>query len=129
MEHLHPDDAEEQLRNIYQALSPGGSYICITPNRLSGPHDTSQYFDHVATGWHLKEYSVSELYALFRAVGFSKIVYYKSRGTLHTAFPLVPATHVGIRTLESFLSILPFTLRRKWSRRMAFRGITMVGKK
>jgi SAM-dependent methyltransferase len=129
MEHLHPDDAEEQLRNIYKALAPGGLYICITPNRLSGPHDTSQYFDHVATGWHLKEYSVSEVYALFRAVGFSKIDYYKSRGTIHTAFPLVPATNVGIRTLESFLSILPFALRRKLSRLMAFRGITMVGKK
>jgi SAM-dependent methyltransferase len=34
MEHLHPDDALEQLRNIYCSLMPGGRYICITPNRL-----------------------------------------------------------------------------------------------
>ena len=41
MEHLHPDDAAEQLRNIAEALIPGGVYICETPNRLSGPHDVS----------------------------------------------------------------------------------------
>src|SRR5688572_17260472 len=34
MEHLHPDDAREQLANIRRALKPGGTYVCITPNRL-----------------------------------------------------------------------------------------------
>ena len=28
MEHLHPDDVFEQLQNIYNALAPGGIYIC-----------------------------------------------------------------------------------------------------
>ena len=41
MEHLHPDDAVEQLANVYDALKPGGVYLCITPNRVSGPHDIS----------------------------------------------------------------------------------------
>jgi hypothetical protein len=31
MEHLHPEDAFEQLRNIIRALAPGGRYVCITP--------------------------------------------------------------------------------------------------
>lgn len=39
MEHLHPDDAWEQLNNIYRALVPGGIYVCMTSNRLNGPHD------------------------------------------------------------------------------------------
>ena len=34
MEHLHPDDAESQLENVFTALRPGGAYLCITPNRL-----------------------------------------------------------------------------------------------
>ena len=38
MEHIHPDDAVEQLRSIYRILAPSGVYICVTPNRLSGPH-------------------------------------------------------------------------------------------
>jgi SAM-dependent methyltransferase len=73
MEHLHPDDAIEQLQNIYRSLAPGGRYICITPNRLSGPHDVSRYFDDVATGFHLKEYTLSELSGIFRSVGFRRL--------------------------------------------------------
>jgi SAM-dependent methyltransferase len=73
MEHLHPDDALEQLRGIWRALRPGGVYICITPNRLTGPHDISRYFDPVATGFHLKEYTVGELSRLFREVGFRTV--------------------------------------------------------
>src|ERR1700760_4675749 len=49
MEHLHPDDAFEQLRNILQALAPGARYICITPNRLTGPHDVSSHLDRERT--------------------------------------------------------------------------------
>jgi SAM-dependent methyltransferase len=55
MEHLHPDDALDQLKNVYNVLVLGGVYICITPNRLNGPHDISRYFDTVAQGFHLKE--------------------------------------------------------------------------
>jgi len=60
MEHLHPEDAYYQLKNIYKALNNNGKYICRTPNRLSGPHDISMYFDNVATGFHLKEYTITE---------------------------------------------------------------------
>lgn len=76
MEHLHPDDALDQLRNIYSVLAPGGLYICITPNRLKGPHDISKYFDEIATCFHLKEYINSELSSLFKDAGFSKIRVY-----------------------------------------------------
>jgi SAM-dependent methyltransferase len=50
MEHLHPDDAFEQLQSVHRALAPGGAYVCITPSRLTGPHDVSKHFDPVATG-------------------------------------------------------------------------------
>ena len=36
IEHLHPDDVSDQLKNIYSALVPGGFYLCLTPNRLNG---------------------------------------------------------------------------------------------
>jgi SAM-dependent methyltransferase len=70
MEHLHPDDALDQLREIYRALASGGTYICVTPSRLTGPHDISRYFDDVATGFHLKEYTSCELIDIFMRAGF-----------------------------------------------------------
>jgi SAM-dependent methyltransferase len=73
MEHLHPDDAELQLRDIYDGLKPGGLYICLTPNRLAGPHDISMFFDETATGFHLKEYTWGELATLFQEVGFRRL--------------------------------------------------------
>ena len=38
-----------------------GVYICITPNRVSGPHDVSRGFDEVATGFHMHEYTGREI--------------------------------------------------------------------
>lgn len=107
MEHLHPDDAFEQLQNIYDILAVGGRYICITPNSLTGPHDISKHFDSVATGFHLKEYTASELSTLFKKVGFSRI----------TAFVAVKGKYIelpiGLMLLaEHILSALPSRLRK-----------------
>jgi SAM-dependent methyltransferase len=83
MEHLHPDDAIEQIREIYRVLRTGGSYSCVTPSRVNGPHDCSAYFDDLpcpvqagdyqATGLHLKEYTTQELVALFKDAGFFRV--------------------------------------------------------
>ena len=127
MEHLHPDDANDQLQNIYKVLTPGSIYICITPNRLSGPHDVSKHFDEVSTGFHLKKYTVTELYQLFRASEFSKISLYKSFKQTYLEFPLIPVTVFIIKKCEEILSKLPFSLRRITSTLMLFRGITIVG--
>jgi SAM-dependent methyltransferase len=86
MEHLHPDDARTQLLNLSRALRPGGVYVCMTPNRLTGPHDISRDFDTVATGFHLREYTNAELIDLFHACGFGRVrIYSALRGH---AFPL-----------------------------------------
>lgn len=130
MEHLHPDDAVIQLQNICRILAPGGVYICITPNRLSGPHDVSHHFDEVATGLHLKEYTVTELYRLFQAAGFSKTHYYKSSRSTHAALPLNAVTVGGFKVIEGSLQRLPYSLRRSVaSLPLLFRGMTIVGTK
>lgn len=130
MEHLHPDDAFTQLQNIYNALAPKGIYICITPNRLSGPHDISKYFDEIATGFHLKEYTVTELAELFRKVGFSKITLYKSYRQTNLEIPLNSITLPIFKACEQVLGVLPYSLRRKIaSLPILFRGMTLVGTK
>jgi SAM-dependent methyltransferase len=130
MEHLHPDDAIQQLENIFSSLAPGGIYICITPNRLSGPHDISKYFDEVATGFHLKEYLVTELYKLFHKVGFSKVSLYKSSSGIHIEIPLNPITIAFFKFSETLIGLLPYSLRRKIANTpLLFRGMTIVGSK
>ncbi len=130
MEHLHPDDAIDQLQNIYKVLLPGGLYICSTPNQLSGPHDVSMCFDEVATGFHLKEYLVNELYNLFRQAGFSKVSLYKSYKQISVKIPLLPITVFMLKRCEEIISRLPFPLRRKIANLLIlFRGMTVVGTK
>jgi SAM-dependent methyltransferase len=107
MEHIHPDDAVEQLRSIYRVLAPGGVYICVTPNRLSGPHDISMYFDREATGFHLKEYMLSELIELFRRTGFERAYAYAGGRGKFVKLPAAP-----IKAFESIISVFPWNLRQ-----------------
>lgn len=103
IEHLHPEDAFEHLQSVHQTLAPGGKYICVTPNRLYGPHDVSQHFDENATGLHLKEYTVTELAALFRKTGFKHLrIYTFTRQFSHIRVPLLV-----IQIVEGILGRLP----------------------
>ncbi|WP_317105212.1 class I SAM-dependent methyltransferase [Chroococcidiopsis sp. SAG 2025] len=130
MEHLHPDDAFDQLKNIYKALKPGGLYICSTPNRLSGPHDVSQCFDEIATGFHLREYLISELYKLFCEVGFSRVIFCKSQKRIHLELPLNPIVVSLIQVSEKVIGSFPYAVRRKVANRLiVFRGMTIIGRK
>jgi SAM-dependent methyltransferase len=125
MEHLHPDDAWEQLRGIYEVLKPGGKYVCITPNRLSGPWDISMYYDEVATGFHLKEYTLIELAWIFRKIGFSKLIAYVGARGVYIRFPIVP-----ILFFEKLLERLPRRYRSRIAHSLAVRillGVRLVG--
>jgi SAM-dependent methyltransferase len=127
MEHLHPEDAIEQLKNIHVALRPGGLYVSITPNRLSGPWDISMYFDSLATGFHLKEYTVTELNDLFRSVGFSRTRAYVGARGLYVRFPVSL-----IQAVEKGLTLLPERLRNLVAHSAPFRillGMRLVATK
>jgi len=127
MEHLHPDDACAQLANIYRALARDGVYVCLTPNRLSGPHDVSRYFDEVATGFHLQEYTARELTAMFRAVGFRKLVALVGARGSHVAVPVA-----FLKGIEVLLSNLPRGLGKTLARGLPLRlilGVKLVASK
>jgi SAM-dependent methyltransferase len=109
MEHIHPDDALEQLRNLFAAVAPGGSYVCVTPNRLNGPHDVSKYFDLVARGFHLKEYTIAELEQLFRGVGFSRVLAYPRFSGRYLRMPLG-----FLKAFERCYGWLPARMRRRF---------------
>jgi len=108
MEHLHPDDALAQLANIRRCLKPGGTYVCVTPNRLYGPTDVSGSFDETATGFHLREYSLREIRGLFERAGFGRLeVFVGARGHYKRS-PAAP-----LEAIESALERLPFRTRRR----------------
>lgn len=111
MEHLHPEDALDQVREIRRSLAPGGCYLCITPNRLNGPHDVSAHFDEQATGLHLREYSASELRALLREAGFRELRFFASARGRYLRVP-----YALIALAERFLAALPRGLRRPLGR-------------
>jgi SAM-dependent methyltransferase len=121
MEHIHPDDALEQLRNLFRALSPDGLYVCTTPNRLNGPHDVSQHFDAVATGFHLKEYTYTEIAALFRSVGFRRLRAYAEFRLIYTRVPLRLLTG-----LERLLERLPAAAARRIARLRGIRKLLFI---
>lgn len=108
IEHLHPDDTYEQLQNIYKAIAHNGIYICVTPSRLSGPHDISKYFDTVSTGFHLREYTATELYDLFQKCGFSEIYFYVGIKGRYFIFPFL-----AMKVCEKILDSFPTSLRKK----------------
>ena len=127
IEHLHPDDALEQLRNIYNTLKPNGIYICLTPNKLYGPHDISKHFDEEATGFHLKEYTNRELCRLFENCGFARTrVLVGARGYYLSIPPSV------IFILEHLLAKMPFYMRKIVAGNILFRillGCRIIGSK
>jgi len=121
MEHLHPDDAAEQLRAIVAALAPGGVYVCVTPSRLSGPHDISRHFDAQARGLHLREYTATELMALFARAGFAQTrVWITLRGRC------LPVPGVWVRSLERRLGQASPVRRRRLLERPPYRWFSTL---
>lgn len=107
MEHLHPDDALEQLREIQRTLLPGGVYVCITPSRLNGPHDISGHFDEQATGLHLREYSARELRKLFLSAGFREVQFFAGARGWYVRVP-----YALVAAAEAVLEPLPRRVRK-----------------
>jgi SAM-dependent methyltransferase len=128
MEHLHPQDAEEQLRHIANALAPEGQYLCVTPHRYSGPHDISQFFSTRAEGFHLKEYTYRELRQLMLRSGFTSTTVWA--GVKGRFFRLPQWIVLGTETLLGLLNArLRRAVTRSWLFNRVFGNVTLVGHK
>lgn len=121
VEHLHPDDAAEHFRNVHAALRPGGVYVCVTPGALCGPWDISRGFDRVPTGFHLKEYRIAELAALYRQAGFSGLRIIAGAVGWYVRLPLLPSL-----LLEALVGLLPYGLRVRLAKAFGPLGLKYV---
>lgn len=120
IEHLHPDDVEDQLREIVRVLKAGGAYSCRTPSRITGPHDVSEYFDYSATGFHLCEYDYHSIRSLFKRSGFRKICFFvNSRGMR------IPLSYWIVRPVEIAMMNFTWLKKRKYLRNLM--ALNVVG--
>jgi 2-polyprenyl-3-methyl-5-hydroxy-6-metoxy-1,4-benzoquinol methylase len=61
----HIDFDEQLINKFYQLLSPGGTFICSTPNQDVMPFDKEKF------KYHVRHYTVSEIGDLITRCGFS----------------------------------------------------------
>jgi SAM-dependent methyltransferase len=102
VEHFHPEDTPLHFQTANRILKIGGCYILRTPHVLAGPHDISKYFSDLPQGFHLKEWTYSEIRPLLRKAGFTKV---SSRMMLkRKVFPL---PFLYFTTWEKILSLFP----------------------
>ncbi len=110
IEHLHPDDVDPHLRQVWRVLRPGGSYLVWCPNRLG---------HHKPRPDHLSMMSHCDLTERMRQAGFADF-----RSPMFTRPPMV-GTGFKIR-LEQTLSRMHIGVL--WSH-LGVRNVLVVGRK
>lgn len=74
IEHLHPQDTALHLSLVHRILKTGGRYVFRTPHAFTGPHDVSRYFSDEPEGFHLKEWTYSEIRTVFENLGYRRFL-------------------------------------------------------
>lgn len=123
IEHLHPEDTEFHFRLVRKILRPQGVYVFRTPHRFSGPHDVSRYFSNEAEGFHLKEWTYSEIAKILKRLEYSSWSGYK-----YTKRNLTRKPFAYFIIIEYILNMLPKRLRKITSRYL-LSSITIVAVK
>jgi SAM-dependent methyltransferase len=118
LEHLHPEDAEDHLKLVLRILKPGGSYVISTPHAQSGPWDVSRYFSDVAEGFHLKEWTYTELARTVQRVGYSKFQPLWSKRGVSLSVPL--SVYKGVEFIGDRVSKPTFRRLAKYVAPMVF---------
>lgn len=106
IEHFHPDTINDILRKCHGMLNENGYMIILTPHRFSGPHDISKYFLPLGSkskGFHLKEFSFTDLYEHLKLAGFNEILGFPFHPRLFRNINLIPNCSIWAARKAIFL--------------------------
>lgn len=123
LEHLHPDDVQAHLELVQRALKPGGFYLLSTPHCFTGPHDISRHFSDVPQGFHLKEWTHFELFALMRKLGFRECLPVR-RGRAVTN----PLARTLLLAVERAIAITPRRVQKALGHKL-FQNVVLMARK
>jgi SAM-dependent methyltransferase len=102
IEHIHEEDTKLHFELVHRILKKGGKYVFRTPHKFTGPHDISKFFSYEPEGFHLKEWTYTEINKLLMDLEYSRFhTYWNARG-LNVR---LPNTYFNI--LELALGIFP----------------------
>ena len=81
IEHIHEDDTRLHFELILRILKEGGIYVFRTPHKFTGPHDISKFFSNEPEGFHLKEWTYTEITNLLMEVDYASFhTYWNAKG-------------------------------------------------
>ena len=122
VEHLHSEDAEEHLRQVFDILKPGGKYVIVMPNRLTGPHDvTREEFPEARhpLGFHLNESTHEEMIEMMRGMGYNRFrsFVHVNKPTKVDSWPIYMPCQLSV-FCERLYRVLPGFLRLRTLQRL-----------
>lgn len=127
IEHLHPNDVPDHIATVAKILKKDGKFIIRTPSNLGYPSDVSKYFDRNPKGFHLKEYSYSEIEYLLLQNGFRQalVPLYNTLLKLKTPNILIPINYFKILN-EKLKNIQDLSLQTALSLFFGVKGIFVI---
>jgi len=115
IEHLHPEDVEYHFQLVKRILHDEGLYIFRTPHAYFGPHDISKFFSDEPEGFHLKEWTHSEIEEILKKVNFTSWDgFWRINNKLNKEYMKIPFGYFKIA--EAMLKGLPKKPQKKVSR-------------
>lgn len=120
VEHLHPDDATLHFEIVRDVLKEDGAYILRTPHRFTGPHDVSKHFRDQPEGFHLKEWTYTELVPVLRGPGYRQCEAFWQFRSRAIRVPVW-----CLKVIESLLKRLPRAICH-WAARYLLREISLA---
>jgi 2-polyprenyl-3-methyl-5-hydroxy-6-metoxy-1,4-benzoquinol methylase len=93
IEHLVPDETPDILAKCHEMLGEQGYLVVLTPHTFSGPHDVSKHFlpfGAKAEGFHLKEFSFTDMDEFLRRAGFQDVLGFPFHPRLLGRYHLTP---------------------------------------